>query len=1585
MPKIKKMGKGKKIGLAICAIFLAIICVALFVFFVLLRKDAIPTFSFSGYVYADGEALEGAKVSCGVMQAETDENGQYRFEGLSSVVEVTVSKENYLFSKDLVFVNGNRDNINFSGFELFSFDGVVRNGDEVVPFAEIQVVSSAGVFSTRANAFGQFNLPRLAGEVELSAFHEDINLFSQRFDKSKSDSLVVTGTTNVSGRIDTDSSDDWDFVLKLNGEEITLDSNLEFEVSEVSPNSKLTLSSENYHIDESEILVRIENGEFVFVAKKFFDISGSVVSGSTPLENVRVVAGKIKTYTNNLGEFLIEGVYGSCKAQAFLHGFEFKDQTVTCQDSNAEFVGTFNLSGKVFTDDSSLGGVRVECGSKWTNTNVRGEFVLQHIQLGDVVSVQSENYYVSNNNITIDSTDGIAFDLKRLYDISISIVYSNSPLNNVTATIGDNDYVSCDGVVAVAGLYGSVEVAFVCDGYKFDDGYVVDYVNSNIVVSPQKYYTLSGVVSSGTQLISGADVVFDGGSTTTNEEGYFGFANVYGTGKVAISANGFNPKTLDYSIDNSSLSVALNYDIVGEILCGGAVVENVKVSIGENSILSQDGTFAFSGLEGSNTISFEKEFYTFSDVIVQCGDNVSIECDYMIEGVVSNKQGGISGRSVILTSVSDKTQRTTQTDALGSFSFSGLQGEYLLHYEDDGSLALQPNSYEVDCGGIYNFSDSGYKFKGRVTTGGVPVAGVVVRAGNISTITNSSGYYKFDLLTQDEVLVLSKEGYEFENNNLSVNAQDFDKREDVDFECSYSISGVVSSGGLGLAMVEVNAGDLLTHTNDNGHYSISGLVGAVDFSMSLGNYYFDNPQQVSSSGIYNVSALFQSRVFVKTGDIVIDGVKVLFGTEEYETDSQGGVLIEDLEIGDKLLFEKMGYTIADYTFETCCVNVDISATYGVSGRVYLTSNMLSGVQVKCGDSIVVTDDRGYFELSNLSGFESLILEKDNLYFDNITLNGYSQLVVKAKYTVSGRITSAGIGIANADVVAGDLITITNQDGYYTLVNIEDEETIVVSKTGYNFVGEFNVNAPAVVNISGSYSISGTVSGGGGFVKGALVKFSDGSTTYTLDAGIFCCEGFETPVTIEVVTKGIIDNNYNDFLLDEMISGYREDISIDLKYNVTIELNNITSVPGVTISIGEETGSHNLIGLINFENMSGSQHIVISKSGYNFSPSDFVVNCNSTVVVAVKKEYSVTGKITTTSGLPASGVTILAGGKSAITDASGYYVVSGLVDDQVLVKVQMSVVDTAYSGENFAYSDNITQVNSSQSSNIDKAIPDEQYAYFLFKQGYQKLNDARSYQVFGSGSVNVDTIVKSSQEVSIVYKKDTKGNRIIQNLNHGKTIVGVDPCVAQLTFVDTQNKAVKFKTIKGEDNVQANTANWDKDSWHSTTYADYLKDYGVNAEGYYPYIINQSTITSIDNFSLNDDVYTFTLKLAVTEAMYYYYTIQMSKMCSSQTFDSFVYCSITYKIGQDGFIRIIDIDEQYKVKAGVVATVTDKFTYTFKTTSGDDIISDIRIDSSDNIKASLLEEVPTKASETLNSNRDNIPKYDVYCEKRRVLV
>ncbi|MGN0961598.1 MAG: hypothetical protein ACI4PF_05320 [Christensenellales bacterium] len=1468
-------------------------------------------------------------------------------------------------------INAARNNINFEGYELFALDGVVKNGDEVVPFAEIEVISKAGVFKTISNAFGAFSLPRLAGEVTLTAYHESISLFSQTFDKSKSE-LVVTGTTSLSGKINSDSREDCDFILKLNDQVVSINEDLTFNIEGVEPNAILTLESENYYIDCEKVVVSIENGVFVFNAEKYYDISGSVLSGTTPLNNARIVAGNVKTYSNSLGEFSIYKQHGNILLNVSLQGFIFESMPISYESSNVEFIGKFNLNGKVYTDDNILNNIEIVSENIRNSTNIKGEFTLNGIQLGDTIYVNNANYFVENNNLVVSNTSSITFNLKRIYTLTIDVSYLNTPLENVTAIVNKRSYVSNgEGKIIITSLYGSNPIELSLEGFRFENLYSSDYLNSYLNITPDKYYNLNGKIKSDDLVISNAKITTGDIEVYSNELGEFEINNLYTLGTLRVECEGYNTKEVSYSIENNDLQINLTYDIVGKINCGTTLVGNVKVSLNYNSIYSNYlGEFAFKGVSGTNTLTFEKEFYSFSDVDVTSGQLTQVYCTYSISGKASNKMGVIIGLNIKLVRNSNETETLTDiTDEKGEFSFENLTGEYLLIYDTDYSENLLPTGYTVDGGGIFNFSDCGYKIKGRVMTGDVPVSGVTVRAGDLVATTNNQGYYKFDLIINDETLVLSKDGYTFLNNNFPIDLS-YDEREDVDFQCTYSIEGVVASGDTNLDNVKITIGDLECYTNNDGYYTLNGLSGSVTITAELGNYKFIIPSVINSTGEYNITATFDTNIKISTLNIPVADMDIMINGNTFTTDENGEALVTDIQIGDTLTFNKQGFAINSYTFNQNEDKVELNATYKVQGRVYITTRELSGVRVSSGNLISITDERGYFEFTGLEGENTLSFVKDNYTFDTVTLNGYEYVTILAKYSVSGNVSVAGAGLENVTIKAGNTTVYTDQLGNYSISNLQDEVTLIIEKYGYEFDGQYIVNAPAVINIEATYRIAGKVVSGDIDIDSAEIKLSNGVTLFTDENGYFETKGIEEVINIEVIASG-----YNNAVLNN-VDKFNNNIVFNLTYTATINLTNITNLTDVTISVGESTDNYSTSQIV-FENLSGEQKITIYKDGYNFNPSEIVVTKESNISIVVKKEFQVSGTILTTNNIPVSGVTITAGGKETTTDNNGQYLLSPFIDP-VQIKLVMKVIDTAYNGENYEYSVNIDQVSTDAIKNF--TLDESQYAYYLFKRGYQNLNDALTYQIFGTGTV-VDSTSGESQDVKIVYKKDSKNQRIIQNLNwfDGKIAGIVDPRIAQLTYVDMGTKSVKYQTITGT-NVSQDTANWTT-SWTQTDYSSYLNNYGVNAEGYYPYVINQNTISTTSNITLTDNLYTFTFGLATTEAMYSYYVIQMSKMCSSQTFESFLNCNLTYTIGQDGYIRSLTISEQYKVKASFLnPTVTGNITYNFLTTSSNEMINDIKISTVDEIKASLSRETPT-----ISINSSKILDYDLYCEKRRILL
>ena len=1585
---MKLSTKGKKalkISSIIASILVALVAVVAVVF-VLLSPKEIPTYSFSGYVYADGVAVEGATVSCGVMKTETNSDGYYCFEGLKSVVEVTVEKDNFLFGGDLVYVSNNCENINFSGFEIFSMNGVVRNGQSVVPYADIVVVSELGEYKTRADAFGKFSLPKLAGKVELRATSEGVELFSQSFDKFKNDELVVACQTSVSGKVSVDYDGEYDFVLTLNGEEISLNENLEFKLDGISPKSVLKLESDNYYLDKSEFVINVENGFFEFNAQKFFTLKGYVKSGNVPLHNVRIVAGKNKAYSLSDGYFEIPKLYGEVEVSSSLRGYNFSKVTCSNESNEHNFSGNFTLSGRVSVDNGIASGIRVVCGDKVAVTNSIGRFELKGVSLGEEVYVDSAEYFVKNGSVEVSSTKDIVFDLEKKYDLKIYVTSSGSPLENVSVEVADETYTTnSEGLLEVAGLHGANLFTASKAGYRFDANYVSDYMHTEFEINADEYYVLSGVVASGEKVLENATIIVEGSEYSTNESGQFSISQLYKSGIATITCQGFDTTTINYSLQDNEHNVNLTYGIEGQVLCGATGVGLVEVSYLDNEkqtqkiITDYNGNFDIQGLCGMVELSFEKDYYTIEKNNVFGYEDIDINSTYSICGKAFNSEGNIEGLKIGLlqNTGSDAFEDYVMTNANGEFSFDGLSGEYLLMYDSSSGYELLPNTYQITEGGIYNFADNGYSIKGCVTSGGEPVSGVVVSAGEYTAITNDRGYYKFDLLIAEEELILTKDGYDF-GESIIVNSS-FDGREDVNFVCTYSVQGVVCSGETPISGVTVEVGGVSVVTNESGQYLINGIEGTKSITLSKSGYEFDGVSEVSTAGEYNYDAHFTSEITVVSRDVIVSGASVEIAGATYTTNELGKVNISNLHIGDVLQFSKQGYNIDEYIFEDNVSSVVLNATYSVAGKVLIVSQPLVGVRVLCGEQVFVTNSAGEFLITGISGLAEISFEKDSYEFESVQVSGYRDLEIRAMFGISGYVNVTGVPLSGVSVTAGDKSSITDNDGYFEINGLTDTTLVEFEKYGYTFVGENYVSEPTILDITARYNLSGQVKSGELAIVNAQISLSTGEVTYSDDNGYYLFTGL-----VDIVDVTVSKTGYDSSRI-EGVDKFSNSTNFDLTYSIVINFTGAAGVGDISISVNEVANKYSSSS-VKLDNLKGESYISIDKDGYGFNPSQLVVSQYTEYSVAIMKEFSVSGTIRTTSGVAVANAPIVAGKNVTITDANGYYCLSGLTGT-VRPSIVLDVVDNAYKGENFSYSVSLGQFDSDTTINYNN-ITDFDYSYYMFKKGYANLYNANSYQIFGSGSVH-DSASGENQDVNIVYKKDTNNKRIMQNLNwHDGKILGiVDPRVSQLTYVDMTTKTVKWQKItEGSVGKDANTTAYTT-SWNTTDYDSYLNSFGVNAEGFYPYVINRDTINSSLSVNLTYDVgsglYKFEFNLLCNEAMYKYYVIQMSNMCSSQSFQSFNSAKLTYTINNKGFITQMDIDEVYKVKASVFSsTVTDDFTYYFKTTSLNEVISDIDISSLAAIRDSLSEKTPTiKVGASRTSDYD----VDLYYDKRRVLV
>lgn len=1523
----------------------------------LFTKNTVPEFTFSGYVYADGKALEGALVDCGMKTTTTDQMGYYKFTGVNKVVQVVAEKEGYLFGDELVFVNSLSSDVNFNGYKLFNKSGIVKNNNVIVPNVDIEATSESGTFITKSNNNGEFYLSNLAGQVKVTASKESYNFFKQSFTIEKEDDIVVTGVTDIVGKIVTDQDECFasDFTLDVNGQKVNINDDLTFVATNVEPGSVFSLSSEKFHIDNSKITLGSEIEELVFNCEKYYNISGSIMSGETKLTNAKIVCGE-REFVSLDGDFSFEKLYGENTLECVLENFTFDEIMVNAENTNLRVIGTTSISGKINLDfGQGFEDIILKVGNKTFNCDKTGAFTLSGVQFQEKLEVLSNTYH-TGKSITLENRNLIRLNLEKLYSANITIVCDESKLENVCVKLNDVDYFSnADGEIIVENLYGKNSLFVSKDGYKFDESYNIDFSSSDIQIQAYELYNISGTVKSGDILLQNANVVFGENNLNVDENANFEIVDAFGIVELKIISDGYNEKIVLVDKNSNNQNINLTYNISGTITCGESPVEDVDVSANNLTTKTNKlGVFVFENLEGEVTIACQKDFYSIPSQNVSKNADILIPCSYNINGNLSKKSDngeGVDNLVNFLVILADKETGDTietYTDEMGNYTFSNLTSTYALFYDMNTTLSLKPKHYDVSLGGRYDFSNNGYGFGGVVTCGGNPLEDVVVRVGTLSTKTNEYGEYSFGLVTSPGVVTLEKEGYTFQGDGHDGRVDDkVDGRDDVNFVSTYKVCGVVKSGNVALAGVKISIGSFETFTNENGAFEIANLIGQNSITLRLDEYKFEGNKNVSGYERINYIASMDILAKVISGDIKVSGLDVYVDGKKLltSTDTNGEIILSNIQLGSIITFEKEGYFIESKTIDALQTSFETNATYKVSGTVSNCGTPLGDVTIKVlGTEISIqTDVNGYFEITNLIGTQTLSFEKTGFEFENKIITGAENLNILSKFSVEGYVKIGGkVALAGVQVTAGTLSTTTDKFGKFKIEGLTTPTLFEFTLEGYDFGGPVEVSTPNQLNISATFKITGRVKSGTGdkeiIIANARIETLEGLWCLSDDEGRFEITGISQATTITITADG-----YNAKSI--AIEKYEPLTIANLDYNVDLIFSGLSDneFSDIIIKVNNSASYTCSSSAYTLKGLKGENLISFTKTNCAFTPSEIMVSMGTSepLQISILQMYNISGTVKTANNLPIAYATVYAGADSTTTDVSGNYSFNSLSGTRILKAVIPSFNPTSDQEQVGA------QVSSA--GTYDIVISDAKFTLNFLNYAYDRLRNAMSYQIFGTGTVTPNISMAGTQQVSLVYKQDKNGNKVFENKNTGDEIkiASVDPNVSLLSYYDTKTGMVKFQQINGKDNVQGGvkyTSDWSGEM----TRENYLNNYGVNMDNFSPYVINNKTISSVKNFTLNNsNEYQFTLVLSCDESSgsYSYYKKLMSVMCSKQSLENFTKIELTFRITQDGYLRQMVINEIYNVTStGVTATVTAGITYNFYINSMTEIISDIDVTS-----------------------------------------
>jgi len=468
----------------------------------------------------------------------------------------------------------------------------------------------------------------------------------------------------------------------------------------------------------------------------------------------------------------------------------------------------------------------------------------------------------------------------------------------------------------------------------------------------------------------------------------------------------------------------------------------------QNGVAGSNGIYIYSSTSAFPTSTFNAANY-WVDVIYLPTTT------YSAAGSIT----GAGGASATLNLSGAKTTTLT-ADASGNFNFSGLaNGTYVITPSTSNGYSYSPASQTVTINnahalGLAFASQQAFTVSGTISGPGGANASVALSGAAAATVTaNSSGVYTFTGLSNGSYTVTpTKTGYTFSpaSQPVTVNGANATANFSSTGQ-SFTISGTISGAGGASATVKLTGATTATVTaNTSGVYTFTGVAnGSYVVTPTKTGYVFTPASQSVTVNGANATANFSSAAQTFTISGTISGA--------------GGA----------------SATVKLTGAATATVTANASGVYtftGIANGSYVVTPTKTGdVFTPVSQSVTVN---GANATANFSSAQT--------------------------FTISGTISGAGGANATVKLTGATTATVTaNASGVYSFTGVTNGSYVVTpTNTGYLFtpatrsVTVNGANATANFSSSKTYSISGTISGGGG--AGATVKLT-GAGTATVTA------------------------------------------------------------------------------------------------------------------------------------------------------------------------------------------------------------------------------------------------------------------------------------------------------------------------------------------------------------------------------------------------------------------------------------------------------------------------------------------------------
>jgi len=435
----------------------------------------------------------------------------------------------------------------------------------------------------------------------------------------------------------------------------------------------------------------------------------------------------------------------------------------------------------------------------------------------------------------------------------------------------------------------------------------------------------------------------------------------------------------------------------------------------------------------------------------------------------------------------------------------------------------------------------------------------------------------------------------------------------------------------------------------------------------------------TGKGLPGIRFIFKENMYVtaEDGSFTLIGLR---GTTAVRPESTGGYLFKPSEItvsgpSDTAVFEA-SYSITGSLNVKQPEKAAEDAPKAITGRVtdrYGTG--IPGIAVTCEGRQYVTDSEGGFRIEVITfpakvkpdGADGYRFEPEEA---EATSPGDIGNIV-AYYSITGTMKDrSGMLIPEASVLCGEEIYYVDQEGRFTIPDVSGPVTVTpFGARGYQFKPQdAEVSGPrGEIAFLASYTVTGSIKDRDGkgipgvtFMYGIPgVGFMSGDKAYTSDMdGNFSI----SDISGTAVIKPVSSEGYEFSPSELSVTGPANGIAFEATYSISGNLRDRSGkgLPGIKFTTGSKQYVTDPLGDFRVTGLSGNSVIKpVSNEGYSFSPAEIAVSGPREDDIFFILSYAIAGKVRDEDGKGIEGASVYAGGKVAVTDWDGGFMVSGL--------------------------------------------------------------------------------------------------------------------------------------------------------------------------------------------------------------------------------------------------------------------------------------------------------------------------------------